>query len=239
LSDIFHEVEEEVRREKLQKVWEKYGNYFIAAALALITAVAGWQIWLRYQENQKAQASAAYMAAHEAAAKNDLKTALAKFDTVIKDSPSGYVELAELSKANTLAADGKTADAIAAYKAFADKYKSPLGDAARIRAGFLMADTASLSDLAAVLKPLADKADGFGPQAREILAYANYRTGNIKESQKLYEALAKDDKAPQGLRQRAGVMATFMKSGGAANFGSVPPVPEQKPAAAPAGAAAP
>jgi hypothetical protein len=241
LSDIFHEVQEEVRREKLQKLWKQYGDYFIAAAAALIIAVAGWQLWMRYQENQKAEASAAYMAAHQAASKNDLKGALAKFDAVAKDSPEGYVQLAELSKANTLAADGKTAEAVAAYKAFADKYKTPLGDAARMRAGFLIADTASVGDLSALLKPVSDKPDGFGPQAREILAYANYRTGNMKEAQRIYELLAQDAKSPQGMRQRAQVMATFIKSGGATNFGSVPPVLEQKadPAAPATGTAAP
>ena len=39
MSDIFHEVDEEVRREQLQKLWARYGNYAIAAAVLVVTAV--------------------------------------------------------------------------------------------------------------------------------------------------------------------------------------------------------
>ena len=40
VSDIFHEVDEEVRREQLKKLWDRYGNYVVAAAFLLVAAVA-------------------------------------------------------------------------------------------------------------------------------------------------------------------------------------------------------
>ena len=44
MSDIFHEVDEEVRREQLKKLWDRYGNYVVAAAFLLVAAVAAWQL---------------------------------------------------------------------------------------------------------------------------------------------------------------------------------------------------
>ena len=45
MSDIFHEVEEEVRREHYEKLWKKYGNYVIAVASVLVLGVAyGWKL---------------------------------------------------------------------------------------------------------------------------------------------------------------------------------------------------
>src|SRR5262249_59045441 len=48
VSDIFHEVDEEVRREQLKKLWDRYGNYAVAAAgLLLVGGVArgGRPVW--------------------------------------------------------------------------------------------------------------------------------------------------------------------------------------------------
>jgi hypothetical protein len=43
VSDIFQEVDEEVRREQLKKLWERYGHYAVAAAILLVAAVAAWR----------------------------------------------------------------------------------------------------------------------------------------------------------------------------------------------------
>ena len=63
MSDIFQEVEEDVRREHYEKLWKKYGNYVIAAASVLVLAVAGYQAWTRYDLSQRQKSSDAYEAA--------------------------------------------------------------------------------------------------------------------------------------------------------------------------------
>ena len=35
MTDIFHEIEEDLRRERLRKLWDRFGNYLIALALLL------------------------------------------------------------------------------------------------------------------------------------------------------------------------------------------------------------
>ena len=40
MSDIFHEVDEEVRREQLKKLWQKYGWLVIAACVLVVLAAA-------------------------------------------------------------------------------------------------------------------------------------------------------------------------------------------------------
>ena len=43
LTDIFHEVDEEVRRERLQKLWERYSIYIIALAVLIVAGVGAWR----------------------------------------------------------------------------------------------------------------------------------------------------------------------------------------------------
>src|SRR5258708_40059218 len=63
VSDIFTEVDEEVRREQLKKLWERYGNYVIAAAFVLVFAVAAWRGYEWWETRKAAEAGAAYDAA--------------------------------------------------------------------------------------------------------------------------------------------------------------------------------
>lgn len=44
MSDIFQEVEEDVRRERYEKLWKKYGNYIIALAVLIVAGVAAFQV---------------------------------------------------------------------------------------------------------------------------------------------------------------------------------------------------
>jgi len=43
VSDIFREVDEEVRRDQFKKLWERYGIFFIALAVLFVAAVGGWR----------------------------------------------------------------------------------------------------------------------------------------------------------------------------------------------------
>ena len=63
MSDIFSEVDEEVRRERLQKLWNQYGYYFIAACVLLVVAVGGWRTYEWYEAKKAAEAGSAFQAA--------------------------------------------------------------------------------------------------------------------------------------------------------------------------------
>src|SRR5580658_7140009 len=56
VSDIFQEVDEEVRREQLKKLWERYGTYIIAALILVIVAVGGWRGYEWWQAKRAAGA---------------------------------------------------------------------------------------------------------------------------------------------------------------------------------------
>ncbi len=41
MSDIFGEVDEEVRRERLQQLWDKYSVYIIIVAVLIVAGIGG------------------------------------------------------------------------------------------------------------------------------------------------------------------------------------------------------
>lgn len=236
MSDIFREVEEEVRRERLEKIWKLYGDYIVAGIALLVIAVAGYELYARYQANQRIEASETLLAAETAAASGDFAKATDAYATVAKDAPGGYAKMAKMGQASVLLANGHRDEAIAIYKGVAAD-GGPIGDVALIRAGWAMAETAPRAEVQTMLAPLTDPTSPWQYMAREILAYADFHAGQTSAAQQEYAALAADKGATQAIRTRADSMATFLKQGGFKDFGTVPkPVAS---AATPANPAAP
>jgi len=231
LSDIFHEVEEEVRRERFDQLWKQYGDYVIAGIALVVIAIAGWQLYQRYETNQRLKASETLIAAQMAAAGGDIGRATPEFALVAKDAPSGYAKMAKLSQAGALFAAGQHAAAVEIYKSLAAEDTGPIGRLALLRAGWALSDTTPRDELAALLAPLTDAKSAWRFSAREVLAFADYHAGRIKQAQAEFQALASDTDAPEAMRSRTHAMAEFLKNGGISNFGTVPAPPQ--PSAAP------
>jgi hypothetical protein len=237
VSDIFREVEEDVRRERFEKLWKNYGNYAIGALVLLFAGIAGWQVWERHDAQERAKVSDQFIAAQRI---TNPQTAASTFADIARSAPKGYAALARLSAAGAMVASGQQSQAIDLYKQIANDDKGPVGSVARLRAAWAMADTASRSELAELLKPLDQAGSPWRPNAQEVLAYADYRAMDKKSAQAKYAILAADPDAPDSLRRRAQAMNDFLKNGGATSYGTVPaaPAPEAL-AAAEAAAAAP
>jgi hypothetical protein len=232
VSDIFHEVEEEVRRERFEKLWKKYGDYAIAGFAAIIIGIAGYKFYDRYQTQQRMNASSAFIAAEQALNSNNSAAAATSFANLAKTAPKGYAAVAQLSAADSLYVSGNHGEAIALFKSIAAKDNSAIGNVARIRAAWATVETAPKSELETLLAPLTSPTSAWRFPAREVLAYSDFRAGAMQQAQSEFETLAADTNASAGLRGRARAMATFIKTGGEKDFGTVPPPPAPTPAPA-------
>ena len=144
MTDIFQEVDEEVRRDKAAEFWKKYQNLIIAGAVLIVLAAAGFRYW-QYEKEKAEQAAGdqfqAAIAAFEAGKPNEAFGGLAK---IAAEAPGGYRVLAQMTEAGAKAATDPPA-AIAAFDAIAgDASIDPLfRDAARLRAALLRLDQPS------------------------------------------------------------------------------------------------
>jgi len=241
VSDIFREVEEDVRRERLEKLWKAYGTYAIAALALVFVGIAGWQFWQHHELAERQKVAGAFIAAQRI---SNPQSAASAFADLAKTAPKGYAQVARLSQAGAMLASGQRDGAIDLYKQIAKDDSGLLGSVARLRAAWALAENASRTELAELLKPLDQPGNAWRLNAREVLAYADYRAMDSKSALKKYSELAADPESPQGLRNRAEAMTTFLKNGGAVNYGTVPadavpPPPEAANSTKPSQAGAP
>jgi len=240
LTDIFREVEEEVRRERLERLWKQYGDYAIAAVAVVVIAISGYILWQRYQENRRQQASAQYAAALQLAAANPA-AAIDKLEYLAKNAPSGYATLARFAEADLYLAMGNRDKALPIYESIGSGDNELIGSAARLRAAWAIVDNVPRTTVEKLVAPLEAPGSSWRFMAQEILAYADYRTGEFATAQREYQALLNDPGTPSAIRLRAKGMAALIKSGGEKNYGTVPePAPTPSPASSsPAGAPPP
>ena len=211
MSELFDEVDEEVRRDQLKKLWDQYSIYIIAGALLIIAGVGGWRGY-QYLEAQKAAAAgAAFDQAVELSEQNKHAEAEAAFNDLAAKAPSGYRMLARLRAAAEVAsrdpqAAAKMYDDISADRSVGAEER----DLAKVRAAGLLLDTASYPDMLQRLEASTGPEATFRHTARELLALSAWRAGDMAAARKWLDLIANDGETPPSLRSRAEAMQALL-----------------------------
>jgi hypothetical protein len=207
VSDIFREVDEDVRREKLEQLWERHSGLIIAVAVLIVIAVGGWRGYEWWEGKKSAESGTAFEAATVLADQDKHAEAQAAFAKIAAEGASGYRTLARFREAAELGRTDQAA-AVKAYDALAAD--SGLGRAmqelATIRAGMLLVDTAPLADLNARLEPLTAPGSTFRHTARELLALSAWRTGDQAAAKRWFDMITTDADTPAATRTRINVL---------------------------------
>ena len=215
MSDIFNEVDEEVRREQLKKLWERYGLHLVALCVLIVVGVGAWRGYEWWQDKQAAQSGAAFEQAVALAEAGKHQEAEAAFAKIASDGTTGYRVLARLREAAELAPTDRSAAVKAYDEIAADRNGGQvIQDLATVRAGYLLIDTAPYTELLARLEPLTANDRTFRHTAREILALSAWKTGDITAARKWTDMIMADPQTPAGTRSRAEVLSELIAASG-------------------------
>ena len=215
MADIFQEVDEEVRREQLKKLWQRYGVYAIAACVLLVAGVAAWRGYDWWETKKAAEAGAAFEQAVTLAEAGKHQEAEAAFAKLASDASAGYRVLARLREAAELARTDSKAAVVAYDEIAADKSAGQvIQDLAALRAGFLLVDSASYSDMRSRLEPLTGAERAFRHGARELLALSAWKSGDTAAARQWAEMIMSDPQTPAGTRSRIQVLSQLIAASG-------------------------
>lgn len=233
MADIFNEIDEELRGDQVRKFWNRYSGLLLLIAVLIVVGVGGWRGWQYWTEQVARAEGDKYLAALQQSGKGDYTAAETTLQQVATTA-SGYRALAKLRLADDKVSSGDKAGALAAFDAVARdaSIPTPLQGVAMIRAAYLALDLEDRAKLEARLKPIAVSGNPWRHAAREILAFAAFKAGDIATAQKLVNDIREDAETPADLNQRISVLSAVLDA--------ARPAPVQAPAAqAPSPAAAP
>jgi hypothetical protein len=211
VSELFDEVDEEVRREQLKKLWERYSIFIVAGAILIVAAVGGWRGYQYLEAKKAAEAGAAFEMAAELSEQNKHAEAEAALTRLAATAPYGYRMLSRLRAAAEVAtrdpqAAAKRYDDIAADRSVA----APEQDLARIRAAGLLLDTTSYNNMLQRLEPATAPAATYRHTARELLALSAWRANDAVATRQWLDMIANDGATPASLRSRAEALQALL-----------------------------
>jgi hypothetical protein len=211
-DSLIREVDEELRREQLLKLWDQYGTYAIAVAFLIIAGVGGYKYYQYRRATAAEAAGARFVAATRDLTQNKAAEGQSALEEIAKTAPAGYATLARLRLAASLRTAGKTAEAAAAYEAIgADSGVDPLlGDFAKLQAAMLRLDTASWTDMQNRLNDLAADTNPWRYSARELLGWAAHKAGRMDDARAEFSRLISDRNVPPGIAERARMMMAVL-----------------------------
>lgn len=205
MADIFHEVEEDLRRDQAAAIWKKYGNYIIGAALLLVLVVAAQWGWTKYATNRQLQASADFLSA---ASTNDVKereTALAK--VVAEGGIYGVLARFRLAETAVQSGDKAKARGILGEIAKDGGADKALRDLALIQAALLELEVGKPEAAADLVKDLTKEGEPYRLSALEVTGLAAVAAGDKEKAKSTFETLKKtadaEAVAGSGFVQRA------------------------------------
>ena len=213
MSEIFREIDEELRRENLLKLWSRYGKYIIAGVVAIVLIVGGVVAWRDHQANERRAQGARFTSAL-ALARQGKEAEATKLFAALAQEGGGYSVAGAFEQAELLAKSGDRKAAIAVY----EKLAASSGIDAEFRdLAVLLSVMHSLPDTdpkIAIerLQPMAASGNPWRASALDLTAAAKLKAGDRGGALEIYQKLADDLAVPQGLRARAAEMSAALKS---------------------------
>jgi hypothetical protein len=211
VSELFDEVNEDVRRDQLKKLWDQYSIYIIAGALLIIASVGGWRGYQYLEAKKAAEAGALFDKAAELSEANKHAEAEAAFADLAAKAPAGYRVLARLRTAAEVASRDQPAAAKMFEEIAADRSVGVAEqDLARVRAAQLLLESTTYPNMKTRLEAAAAPGATFRHTARELLALSAWRANDSAAARQWLDLIANDGETPPSLRSRAEALQALL-----------------------------
>jgi hypothetical protein len=220
-NSFIREVDEELRRDQLKGLWNRFGYYVIGAAVLIVLATAGYRGYEYYQTRAAAASAEKFMAAIKASSEDRHDEAIDSLGQLAASGSGNYPALARMRIAIELAQKSDATAAIAQFDTVAVDGGAPeaFRSVARLRAGLLAVDNESYDEVKARLDPLAEPGAPYRFLAREGLGLAALKAGADAEAAQRFQSIVDDAGASGNVVSRARIMLDLLAGRGVTTSG--------------------
>jgi hypothetical protein len=214
MSDIFREVDEDMRRDKAAAFWRRHGSKVIVVLALVVVATAGW----RFYEYRQRLAAEVASSRYEEALKLIREQRGDEAEKVLAEAATtehkGYAVLSRFRLAAQMSQRDVDAGANAYDVLAADaKVDATMRELATLRAIMLRKDNVDAKDTVAKLTPLAAPNKPWRHQARELLGLTALKSADYETAGRYFDQLVIDSETPQSMRSRAQLYLALVAAG--------------------------
>lgn len=193
MADIFHEVEEELRKDKYNELLRSWGPWALGAAVAIVLAAAGWQGWEYLERQSRWEESDRYFAALDMIAEDELLNADLELQRLTEEGSPGYAGLALMQRGELLLQSGDNEGAGYMFEQAAEQFTfQAFADLARVKSAMALFEILSIDDLQNRLGETMLPERPYRLLAMEVIAAKAFATGDYARAELEYDAIAND-----------------------------------------------
>jgi hypothetical protein len=212
MNELIREIEEDIRKERLQKLWNSFGRTMVRVSIAIVLATVVMVVWQNQRQESAMKQTGQLIKGIDRMNIEDYRGAAAIFSAMAAEKNSYYsVAMLHLALAQRMAGDAKAA--AETYKTLAS-HKGGKDETAFIELAKIMAagsDPANLSP---------QKGTPFYHTQNEWKAWQLLKQGKKDEAASIFAALKSDGGAPVSVRERAEEMLSYLAPGKTAGEGA-------------------
>jgi len=200
MSDILRQVDEDLRKERLTSLWNRFKIYIISITLLLIISVSVYQYLEISKYNEKVSTIENY---YKATNNVSVDVMLGKLET-IKTSNEFSQNLIDLKMADIHVVKGDIELGLKKLEQiFKSKNKSIFGDLALYKYLMLKIDEVTLNEVNNLIENFNSKENNFNYLFSELVGIKNIIDGQYSEGKIIFESLLNDASVSNEIKIRA------------------------------------
>lgn len=206
---FLREVDEELRRERINRIVGRYGWAIVAGIVLILGAIGGYMWWQNREQERAAAQGEALLETLTNLESGNRNAATPKINELVASRVDGYRVAGLFARANAEAGAGNNAAAIATLKSIAgnEDFAEAYRHAALVRHTAMEFDRIQPQVVVQRLRPLARPGQPYFGSAGEMVAVAYLKMGQPNRAGPLFAQIGRDENVPPSIRTRAIQMA--------------------------------
>ena len=206
MSDIFQEVDKELREEKYKTIWNRYKYYIIAILVLFVSSVGFNSFWKQHSLDEVNDRSTRFFAAMELAQqdKSSAISLLQEFTSKEKDSSEYHSMIASFAEAAIRRSEGDFSGALAVYDEISINNISVFyKDYAKLSSAEMLIALNNTIDAKTLLEELSSNSSELKFIAKEYLGYIFINDGNISQAKAIFISLSEEASVSINMKNRS------------------------------------
>lgn len=216
MSDLFREVDEALKQEKMELFWQKYKNYIIIFCVSLVLGTAISVFWKQHKESQYKEKTAEFYniiikeADSKETGKEQTQETITQLKSFIESAPGGLEIMATLNEAALEHKNGNVDKAISTYESIIKDHSSDqsIVNLANIYIGYITITDEQRHQAFSHIEKLTETKTPWKFLAKEVLSLRLIQEKKLDDASKQIDELINDPETPDTIKQRSYEMKT-------------------------------
>tara|TARA_Y100000590_G_scaffold348397_2_gene399416 strand:+ start:25396 stop:26040 length:645 start_codon:yes stop_codon:yes gene_type:complete len=207
MSNLFNEIEEDLKKDKLKGLWNAYKNKLIAAVVIISGILVSSEAYKYWDTTRTENAGVLFMELIEQTEEDKFEEFENSFDQAQGKITKEYKDYALLLRADNYLSQGLVKQAEDIYSQLIDKTnKNFIKDLALLNLSYIKVDSFSFNEMELMLQPISSEDNPLYLFALEVLALSCYKNNLYEKGSEYIQIMFENKNITSGMYDRAQMM---------------------------------